>query len=207
MSDTEKELEVKFFLASPDDLEQRLKRLGATLIQPRIFELNLRFDTPDGSLSKASRVLRLRQDAQAVMTYKGPSQAQEGVSARQEIEFTVGDLVTARHLLEALGYQVNVIYEKYRSTYLIDGVKVTLDEMPFGNFAEIEGPDPAAIHATAEKVHLNWEARSTESYLAIFNRFKNARQLTMRDLTFQAFEGLNAAPAELGIGPGDSQQG
>lgn len=204
-NNNEKELEVKFFLANPDDLEQRLKRLGATLVQPRIFELNLRFDTPDESLSKASRVLRLRQDAQAVMTYKGPSQAQDGVSARQEIEFTVGDLVTARHLLEALGYQVNVIYEKYRSTYLLENVKVTLDEMPFGNFAEIEGPDPAAIRATAETIHLNWEARSTDSYLAIFNRFKNTRQLSMRDLTFSAFEGLHVALSELGIEPGDLQ--
>ena len=203
MSASEKELEVKFYLVKFSELEQRLKKLGATLLQPKIFELNLRFDTPDGALTQASRVLRLRQDAQAVMTYKGPSQSQEGVSARQEIEFTVGDFTAARHLLEALGYQVSVTYEKYRSTHLLDGVKITLDDMPYGDFVEFEGPEPAIIRSTAEKCGLNWDARIMESYLSLFHRYKLTQGLSMPDLTFKAFEGLLVKAEELDVRPGD----
>ena len=103
-------------------------------------EINLRFDTPDGSLTRDRRVLRLRQDAGAVMTYKGPAQAWIEVSSRQEIEFQVSDFGAARRLLEALGYEVSVMYEKYRTTYTLDDLVIVLDEMPFGSFVGDRGP-------------------------------------------------------------------
>jgi adenylate cyclase class 2 len=203
MTTVEVEVEVKLYLSNLSGMEKRLKQARASIFQPRIFELNLRFDTPDGSLTHGSRVLRLRQDAQAVMTYKGPNQPTDGVSVRQEIEFIVGDLTAARHLLEALGYQVNVIYEKYRSTYLMDEVKVTLDEMPYGNFVEVEGPDPESIRSVAEKLCLVWDARVADSYLSLFNRLKTTRGFEFRDLTFANFAGLSITPEELGVRPAD----
>ena len=36
---------------------------------------------------------------------------------------------------KSLGYVISMIYEKYRTTYELDGVLVTLDEMPCGDFA------------------------------------------------------------------------
>src|SRR5450759_3830833 len=96
---TEQELEVKFYLKDLGALERKLKSIEANLVQPRIFETNLRFDTRDGELNQGGRVLRLRQDAQAVLTYKGPSQQRQDVNIRQEIEFTVSDFTAARHFL------------------------------------------------------------------------------------------------------------
>lgn len=203
MSAMEKELEIKFYLGKLAALEQRLRALGAVLVQPRVFELNFRFDTTDQALTLSARVLRLRQDVQAMMTYKGPSQAQEGVSARQEIEFAVSDLTAARHLLEALGYQVVVTYEKYRTTYLLDGQKVTLDELPYGNFVEVEGPEPAGIHAVADKCGLAWDARIGVSYLGLFIHYKATQEKKMHDLTFQAFDGVHVTAGELGVSPAD----
>ena len=80
--------------------------IGDVQVQPRLFELNLRFDTPEGELSRGRKVLRLRQDTQALLTFKGPAQDRSDVAARQEIEFTVSDFLAARHFLEALGYRV-----------------------------------------------------------------------------------------------------
>lgn len=202
-STNEQEVEVKFLLSDRAALEHRLVELGASLLQPRILEVNLRFDTPDGSLSARRQVLRLRQDSQAVMTYKGPSQDGLEVSSRQEIEFSVSDFAAAQHLLEALGYRVSVIYQKYRAMYRLGAVVVTLDEMPFGYFAEIEGPDARLIRAAADQLGLDWQARSLDSYLVLFGRAKRSLGLDVRDLTFDNFIGLTVLAEDLKLFPAD----
>ena len=56
-------MEVKFYVrALPERLKQRLQDLDARLEQPRTYEINLRFDTPNGDLMRQRQVLRLRQD-------------------------------------------------------------------------------------------------------------------------------------------------
>lgn len=199
MSKSEQEIEAKFLVRDLSAVAQRLEALGAQVTFPRVYEVNLRFDTPDGSLTSARQVLRLRQDAAAFLTFKGPQRPGESVSSRQEIEFQVSDFTAARHLLEALGYQVAVIYEKYRTTYQYGDLVVVLDEMPFGSFIEIEGPGADSIHAAAASLNLDWEARSSASYLALFNQLCAARGLSAQNLTFDELRGVTAAPEDFGL--------
>ena len=198
MSKSEQEIEAKFLVRDLSAVAQRLDVLGALVTFPRVYEINLRFDTPDGRLTVARQVLRLRQDAATFLTFKGPQQG-ETVSSRQEIEFQVSDFTAARHLLEALGYQVAVIYEKYRTTYQYGDLVVVLDEMPFGSFIEIEGPDADSIQAAASRLSLDWEARSSASYLALFNQLCAARGLSAQNLTFDELSGITAAPEDFGL--------
>lgn len=191
------ELEVKFYVQDLALIEQRLISLGAVLVQPRTFEINLRFDTLDLALTRNLRVLRLRQDTAARMTFKGPAYGSEGVRVRQEIEFVVDDFEAARDLLEALGYQVSMCYEKYRTVYDLGEVHITLDEMPYGNFVEIEGPDPESIFAVNSDIGLIWEARAFESYVVIFERLKEELGLEFRDLSFENFAGLEISPDQM----------
>jgi len=67
------ETEVKFFVRDLKRIEMRLQELEAHLIQPRVHEVNLRFDNEQGDLRKTFKVLRLRQDTEAKFTFKGPS--------------------------------------------------------------------------------------------------------------------------------------
>jgi adenylate cyclase class 2 len=197
------ELEVKFYISNIEALRERLVAAGAAQIQPRTYELNLRFDTPDGQMTRAHQVLRLRKDRQSRLTYKGPSATQQGVRARQEIEFTVGDFEAAKAFLAALGYQISMQYEKYRAEYELGGTHVTLDELPYGNFSEIEGPDPATIQAVNRQLGLDWSARVSESYAGLFSRLQDKLDLGFRDLTFQNFENLQITLQELGLRPAD----
>jgi hypothetical protein len=64
-------------------------------------------------------------------------------------------------------------------------VEVVLDELPFGDFAEIEGPDTAAIQAAALALGLIWEARCAESYLGLFALVRASQGLDAQNLTFQ----------------------
>ena len=85
----------------------------------------------------------------------------------------VSDLDTARAILEGLGFELMLVYEKYRSAYMLGDVEISLDEMPFGNFCEVEGPDIESIKNAAALLDLDWEKRSTLSYLALFNNLKD----------------------------------
>lgn len=199
------EIEVKFLISDLPALDLRLRALGAKLVQPRVHEVNLRFDTPEGLLSKEQRVLRLRKDHQAHLTYKGPSQVNQKVNVRKEIELVVDDFDNARRFLEALGYVVSVMYEKFRSTYKFRNVLVTLDEMPYGAFTEIEGPDAASLQAAADDLWLDWGSRSLESYMGLFGHVKTQRGLEIQNLSFEEVQHLNITNEELGLRPADQK--
>jgi len=197
------EKEAKFYIRDLENIERKIKDLGGVNIQPRVFESNLRFDTPKGKLVASYQVLRLRLDTRARLTYKGPSDPNSEVSARLEYEVEISDLTTGRHILEALGYQVVTIYEKYRTSYALDDVEISLDEMPFGSFMEIEGADKQHIQQMADRLDLNWENRSALSYLRIFSQVKERLGLSIRDLTFENFSELEIQPAHLQLSHAD----
>lgn len=207
MTSSGQEIEVKFYVRDLEAIAARLEILDARLLRPRLHEVNLRYDRPDGSLARERRLLRLRRSDDLRLTYKGPGSIVEGAMSRQEIEFSVGDFEAARQFLEALDYQIIVMYEKYRTTYEMKTSEVSedfgsletlimLDELPFGNFVEIEGESPAAIRAAAGRLGLKWEARITESYLALFEQLRGKLGFTFRDLTFENFAGLEAPFAQ-----------
>jgi adenylate cyclase class 2 len=189
----DQELEVKFLVSDLAKLEQRL----------RTHEVNLRFDTPDGALQMGKQVLRLRQDQAVHLTYKGPSTSQQGVRVRTEIEFIVEDFGKARRFLEVLGYQVALMYEKYRTTYRLDGVEILLDELPYGDFVEIEGSNPQVIRNINDRLGLDWEKRSPESYIVLFEALKSRRGFSFRDLSFENFASLKITLADLDLHPAD----
>lgn len=185
------------------ELERRLVEAGAMLLHPRTHEFNLRFDSPNGALSQAQSMLRLRRDNSSHMTFKGPSTTLGGVLARQEIEFDVSNFTQAQKLIEALGFGSKFMYEKNRTTYALNGLKVTLDEMPYGNFVEIEGTEPEPIQAAAQQLGLDWEQRLPETYISIFRRLKDLYGLRFPDLSFENFKGIEVSLQRAGIQPAD----
>ena len=198
------EQEAKFYIRDLAALEERLDALGATRIQPRTLEKNLRFDTPDRRLSACYQALRLRQDRVCRLTFKDASDPHAQVATRRELEVEVSDLETAAAILDALGFEISVRYEKYRAAYRMGEVEVSLDEMPFGDFCEIEGPNPASIVQAAEILGLDWDARSKLSYLVLFAELKRNLGLEIGDLTFKAFEQLQISALDLGLSAADS---
>jgi len=204
MVPADKELEVKFYLANKGNLQKTLKNLGASLVQTRTHEHNLRFDTVEGTLTSNQQVLRLRKDHANHLTYKGPNDVETGVSIRTEIEFSVDNFEKAQNFLEALGYRVSMIYEKYRTVYELSGTLITIDEMPFGDFAEIEGIDRANIENVCNQLGLIWEHRSLESYAVLFEIVKKNLNLSFRDLTFENFAGIKIDASHFALSSADA---
>jgi len=203
MSDRGQETEAKFYVLHFDQITMRLQELQAHLIQPRVLETNLRFDLPDNSFRSSGRVLRLRRDTESKLTYKGASQNRSGVLDRQEIEFVVGDFEKARQFLEALGFRRTMFYEKYRATYEFDDLSIMLDEVPYGDFVEIEGEDVEHIQKLDAKLHLEWSAAIETSYTGLFENVKKALELPFQDISFENFEGIKVTSGQLKVRAAD----
>lgn len=191
------EIEVKLHVPDLDAVAQRLERVGAVLTAPRVFERNVRYENLKKTLSESGIVVRLREDSRVRLTYKEPpldrESAKDGILARFEAEVEVSDFDTMSLILGRLGYFPNMVYEKYRTTYQWDAVEVVLDEMPYGNFVEIEGDVPA-IEAAIKALELEDMTRYPASYVAIFRNIKKNLSLGFNDLTFANFDGVSISP-------------
>lgn len=199
MSSSGQETEAKFYVRDLERIRSYLQNAHARRTQDRVLERNLRFDLPDGSLRAAGRVLRLRYDTEARFTYKGENKNARRVLSREEIEFVVGDFEKAQRFLEALGYEQIFYYEKYRTTYELDQTQIMLDELPYGNFVEIEGETEETIKALSKKVSLNWDTTIERSYSALFTDVQKNLNLSFRDLSFDNFAGIKVDATHLGI--------
>lgn len=186
MNDDLHEVEVKLHTPDLAAVQQSLAAAGATLVKPRVFERNARYDSADGSLTEAGIVLRLRQDETAKLTYKADASVERGIVSRFEAEVEVGDFAMMDVILKRLGYEVALVYEKYRTTYELQGAEIVLDELPFGNFTEIEG-DAATIERVVAALGLGECRRMAGSYVDIFWDVKARLGLDVRDCAFDNF--------------------
>jgi adenylate cyclase class 2 len=189
-----KEFEAKFFVRNLDVVRERMLALGGTIKQGRHLERNWRFDRPDRSLSESGIVLRLREDDNITLTLKRPLGS---IEERREIELHLDDLAAARALLEDLGYQVFARYEKYRETLSYEDNTLMLDELPFGEFVEIEGPSLGSVQAHAGQLGLNWSHRVQLSYLDLFELIRSRLDLQAHEATFAAFDEVHEVEPSL----------
>ena len=197
------ETEVKFYIRDLKKIETHLLDWKARLIQSRVYEINYRYDLPDGSLKANGVVLRLRNDVKACLTFKGPSTLVDGIFSRQELEFTVSDFGTAKNFLEALGYIQILIYEKYRVIYELADCLIMLDELPIGDFVEIEGSDSSGIRKLTEQIGLDFESAVGAGYAKIFDSYNSRNGLPPSDLTFDAMRGKKPSSEELNVRAAD----
>jgi len=188
-ADKQLEVEVKFLVADLGAFRKRLLADGGVLKKERVFERNVRFDTPDNALLKKGELLRLRQDAAVRVTFKGEvaEDLQSEAKVREELEVSVNDFDSTAQIFERLGFAPVQVYEKYRETFMLTDIEVVLDEMPYGDFVELEGEE-VAIKTAATDLGLAWSKRINNNYLGLMADLKRFHQLDFDDLTFANFE-------------------
>jgi adenylate cyclase class 2 len=185
------EKEAKFKVASFAALRRELKAMGATCLGT-VIQTDRYFDSPDGSLRKRDRGLRLRtvrplrgarRKPSALLTYKGPRR-KGPIKIRRELEAPVADPDALASALSACGLAVSLTIEKRRASYRLGRCRVELDELPvLGRFVEIEGPDERTILAACRKLGLTGEPITTPyTHLAV--EHLRRRGLRSRELRF-----------------------
>ncbi|MCK5645403.1 MAG: class IV adenylate cyclase [Anaerolineales bacterium] len=188
-----REIEAKFYLPELSSIRKKLIFLGAQLSTERVFERNWRFDTAKRRFEDTGEVLRVRQDIKAHLTYKRPTEIPEN---RIEIELEVDDGESATEFLNALGFEVVALYEKYREIFFFEDCSIFLDELPFGSFVEVEGNSIEAIRNVADSLDLEWKKRVPKNYLDIFKDLVTHLGLPFSDASFENFDQVDKISAQ-----------
>jgi adenylate cyclase class 2 len=157
------EIEKKYRLTQKqrEKVLSRLPEIGAT--RERLdFEINTLY-TGD-SIDSDHSVLRLRRIGDSgVLTFKERLPSDSAIKHQLEDETTVGDPDAMDAILESLGFNPTLVYEKRRERWLIGATEVVIDELPFGLFMEIEGEE-LAISEIEEKLAIKRLMAETATY-------------------------------------------
>jgi len=135
------EIEKKYRLTKKqrDEVTQRLPKIGAKR-RGEEFEVNTLYAGEVFDLGQA--VLRLRRiGKRGILTYKERFPSRDGIKHQREDETRVDDPEAMALILEALGFNPALVYEKRRETWTLGKTEIVIDELPFGLFMEIEGDE------------------------------------------------------------------
>ncbi|HUO09728.1 MAG TPA: class IV adenylate cyclase [Phycisphaerae bacterium] len=174
------EIEVKLKVEGHEGVLAKLKALGAVHVG-KVREKNIFFDRNGGELRKEDRGLRVRlteaggAGGKALVTLKGPA-GKTGLRSREAFDVFCEPVEQVIPLLEALGFERVMSFEKDRDSWEVEGCKVELDTLPhFGKFLEVEGPSEEAVKAVQGKLGLGGLQAVRESYSAMVGNFLRER--------------------------------
>lgn len=166
------EREIKLALSDPEGFVARITTAGFAVLNERVFEANVVYDTSEGGMRAKGELLRLREaGGKCTLTWKGVPSTDGGHKQRTEIETIIGDAAAFDNILRRLGYAPVFQYEKYRTEYSRPqqhGI-VTVDQVPFGWFAELEGRADW-IDSTASELGFDPSQYITSSYLSLHHQ-------------------------------------
>ena len=133
------EIEKKYRLEDGD-----AERLASTLAEFNAeylgedHEENIIFSS--SSLAENASVVRIRRiDGRAILTYKRRLPGISDLKHQIEYETEIADADAMTAILESLGLEPKIVYEKRRRKWRLRSAEVVLDVLPFGSFMEIEG--------------------------------------------------------------------
>ena len=110
-----------------------------------------------------------------MVTVKGPA-GKTGLRPREAFDIKCEPVEQVIPLLEALGFERMMSFEKHRDSWEVEGCLVELDTMPhFGKFLEIEGPSEAAVGAVQSRLGLGELKPVRESYSAMVGKLLKER--------------------------------
>jgi adenylate cyclase class 2 len=179
------EIEIKLRIDSVAATRRMLRRLGFSIANRRVFEVNMIFDTEACTLRGGRKLMRMRQAGRRhTLTFKGPPNSSR-YKSREELESELGDPASMRRILERLGYAAVFRYEKYRTEYAgpDSAGAVMLDETPIGAFLELEGR-PRWIDRTAGALGFSRDDYITASYGRLYLEHCQAKGVEPTNMVF-----------------------
>jgi adenylate cyclase, class 2 len=179
-----KEIEIKFLVHDPKELEHRLAEAKFKCETPSTHEVNTLYDLPGQKLRRTGQILRLRKYGDKwKLTHKAKG-APGRHKSRAELETGVSDGKTMDALLRALGFAPSFVYEKFRSEWSDGEGNVVLDRTPIGNIAEIEGKS-RWIDRTARALGVSSQQYINKSYPELFFDWKRKTKCKAENMTFR----------------------
>lgn len=133
------EIEKKYRLGPADrgTVIAALNEEGAEFVG-REFEENTIYSSDN--LRSGRGVVRIRKtDGRSLLTFKRRVENEFDVKRQIEHETEISDAAATEAIIAELGLKPVIVYEKFRDTWRFRSVEIVIDELPFGNYMEIEG--------------------------------------------------------------------
>lgn len=153
-------------------IERRLREVGA---------LKHKLEHEENTIYRGGRLdfggcaLRLRRvGRRAILTFKQRIPTNSAIKHQREEETEVANAEKVDAILQSLGFQPSLIYEKRRRRWKLGKAEVVIDELPFGLFMEIEAPEKE-IHRIEKKIGAEDLPAVIETYPTLTARFGKQR--------------------------------
>ena len=119
------EVEVKARIDSFEEIEEKLKTIGAEKTKTE-FQEDIYFQI---DFAKTDEALRIRTtNSQTFITYKGPK-LNEKAKTRKEVEMAIESAEKARDIFEEIGFTPARIVRKNRLYYTYENFEISLDDV------------------------------------------------------------------------------
>jgi len=144
-------------MAIETEKKYRLTEAQKQFVLNSLEEINAKYEGEDfeenmiyggGILDEKQAVLRVRKtQSKTILTFKQRINNNFDVKQQTEHETEIADAEELAKIIENLGFEPRLVYEKRRKTWRFRLVEIVLDELPFGDFMEIEGSITAIAEA------------------------------------------------------------
>jgi adenylate cyclase class 2 len=126
--DTMIEVEVKARIDSFEEMEKRLKDLGAVKTKDE-FQEDIYFASPIVDFAETDEALRIRTtNNDTFITYKGPK-LNEKAKTRKEVEMTIESAAKASDIFTEIGFTPARTVRKSRQYYRYENFEISLDDV------------------------------------------------------------------------------
>ena len=179
------EIETKFKIRSEQAIRHALKRIGARF-EGRQKERDIYYYPPREAKSVSAVRLRMAGNKNIFTIKKIPKNISRSKTfkIREELELFIEDKKIFQKVLGLLDFNEAFRKEKKRLLYGWNGLKISIDKLPFiGVYLELEGSKSKIVRA-AKALGLNMKDAASSTYMEIFNRYKKMHKKPGLKLVF-----------------------
>ena len=152
------EIEAKFLDINKEEIREKLKKIGATLIYPERFMKRKTYDYPDERLRKIGAWIRVRDEGEGKITLSYKQLLDRTLHGTKEITLDVSDFETMCNFLQACGFDSKSYQETKREKWMLGESEITIDTWPWiPTCLEIESPIEEEIHKVSDLLGFDWK--------------------------------------------------
>lgn len=161
------EFEAKMLDVEPDELADRILRLGGRRVGDRLMRRYV-YDIRPGD---ESRWIRLRDDGTAV-TLTVKEIAHDGIDGTMETEVVVSDFEVTNDLLGRIGFVAKSYQENRRASFELDGAQLEIDWWPLiPPYLEIEGQSREHVVRVGHALGISEDELTGENTVKVYARY------------------------------------
>ncbi|MDQ0417111.1 adenylate cyclase class 2 [Croceifilum oryzae] len=161
------EFEAKVIEINPQDLSEQILELGGEKLG-EFFMRRYVYDIIPGDLSKW---VRLRDNGkESTLTIK--EIVHDGIDGTHELETIVDDFEITNRILEKLGYTAKSYQENRRTSFILNGVRLEIDEWPMiPPYLEIESDSKEQVVEVAHLLGYVESQLTGENTIKIYKQY------------------------------------